>query len=785
HLGNYQIKRLNLIYIDSILSSKIIDGSYFPVNEKLVEDISVNPVNYRPLFENMANLKILHYLEACNRMDATPYYTNFALIHQLDQDRFQENNDALIGGGIFGCGEYQYGFGPLMDVDDGGISLSERLFREIVEHFRREGNGRVSKSGRLSIQQLALNLLSIYTEKGLYALAYRKLFLDVKARRLKLDEETTICTEYMIEGKRESARRFLDAEEYELLSNFEKNQEKIKDALTEHREKVDDLPYLIGLGADIPLDLHSEYGSIMEMFQKGEATIPLKAFFGDLLDRPRRTKAWPIALCDKKVNLDQLLAIDNAMKYPLAYIQGPPGTGKTSTIINTIITAFFNERTVLFSSYNNHPIEGVFEKLSQMEYQGKTIPFPVLRLGSNERVLEAMDYILAVFEQVKGIKVFEGALDKRKNDRKEKAKKLSALLRNYDTMLDLEDRQEALKRLLDYQESTRKGSTAGLAMMPFTFDLQGRQLGQIQKKIGQLGTIEEGDALKLLDGDQEEFLQYLYYTGARYIKRLSESRYDELRDILYTEEEKERVSRFNEYVSEEKNLTNLMRVFPVILTTCISAHRLGKPKPVFDMVIMDEASQCNTAVSLVPVIRGENLMLVGDPQQLNPVILLDAAVNEKLRKKYHVSDEYDYIKNSIYKTFLACDSVSDEVLLRNHYRCNKKIIDFNNQKYYHSKLAIKSDSSEKRPLVFLDVPEEGSALKNTAPAEARAVISHAKAHPEKSIGVITPFVNQRRLLEEMIKREGLKNVSCGTVHAFQGDEKDEILFSMAITERTA
>ena len=64
------------------------------------------------------------------------------------------------------------------------------------------------------------------------------------------------------------------------------------------------------------------------------------------------------------VNLDQLLAINNAMKYPVAYIQGPPGTGKTNTIINTIATAFFNERTVLFASGNNHPIDGVYEKLS-------------------------------------------------------------------------------------------------------------------------------------------------------------------------------------------------------------------------------------------------------------------------------------------------------------------------------------------------------------------------------------------------------------------------------------
>ena len=43
----------------------------------------------------------------------------------------------------------------------------------------------------------------------------------------------------------------------------------------------------------------------------------------------------------KNINLDQLLAINNAMKYPLAYIQGPPGTGKTNTIINTIVTAIF------------------------------------------------------------------------------------------------------------------------------------------------------------------------------------------------------------------------------------------------------------------------------------------------------------------------------------------------------------------------------------------------------------------------------------------------------------
>ena len=83
------------------------------------------------------------------------------------------------------------------------------------------------------------------------------------------------------------------------------------------------------------------------------------------------------------------------------------------------------------------------------------------------------------------------------------------------------------------------------------------------------------------------------------------------------------------------------------------------------MVIMDEESQCNTAMSLVPIIHGNNLMLVGNPQQLNPVVLLDSSVNVSLRKKYNVAPEYDYISNSVYKTFLACDSVSNEILLSN------------------------------------------------------------------------------------------------------------------------
>lgn len=755
HLSKFTTDSYDTIYVDSILSSQVVEGTYCPVNSGLVRDIYLNPHKYKALFDNVANLKILNYLEMCDRMDATPYYSDFELVQYLDRESFSGES-------------YQ---------------LTDEQFRVIVKNFQYKMEERERKDGKLVIQQLAMNVLSIHTQKGLYVLAYRKLQLDIKDKVLRPDDEITICTEFAFGETKENIRKYLDAEEYELLKDFEANQERIKDCVTKHIKQVmgvDDMPYVIGLGMEVALDLHREYRAIIDKYNEGKATVPIKAFFGDLLSRPIRRKEYPITLIDAKINLDQLLAINNAMKYPVAYIQGPPGTGKTNTIINTIVTAFFNERTVLFASYNNHPINSVFEKLLQMEYRGRKIPFPVLRVGNVDKVKEAIKYIQNVYAQVQTITVFESTLDRNKDDRIARAKRLSSLLKRYEDILDLKERQETLNRMVEYQNRVK----ASLEMVSFQADLQGRQLKQVQDKLGALGEVTDREALALLDQNLEELYKYLFYTSARYIKRLDEEKYKELRYILFEENPETQVASFNKYLSKTEHVKKLQRIFPVMITTCISAHKLGGPEPMFDMTVIDEASQCNTAVSLVPIVRGENLMLVGDPQQLNPVILLDEMANQKLRKKYHVAEEYDYRKNSIYKTFLACDAVSDEVLLHNHYRCNRKIIEFNNQKYYNSKLNICSGSTERQPLVYMDVKSNPGRNKNTADREVEEIVRYAKGNQGKAIGVITPFVNQKKLIEEAIRREKLQNVVCGTVHAFQGDEKDVVLFSTAITDQT-
>ena len=735
HLGCYTVNRFEKIYIDSIISAEVVDGSFCERNEKLIEDIAINPEKYVNIFEQNANLKILSYLEMCNKLDGNTYETDFELIHYLDRD----------------------------SVTEAAYELSEGQFKLIVKYFQYNKDKKKFESGGLQIKNLAINVLSVHTNRGLHVLAYRKLGLDVKARVLKPDKEITICTQFTIAGEVQNIRKFLEAEEYGLLSEFEKNQEVIKDAIASHLqgcEQVDDIPYIIGLGIDVALDLNSEYKAILDMYEADEVSIPIKAFFGELLAKPRRSKAYPIALINENINLDQLLAINNAMKFPCAYIQGPPGTGKTNTIKNAIITAFFNETTVLFASYNNTPIDSVTESLSKLKYKGKTIPFPILRLGNTEKLKQAMAYINELRKKVSAIPVFEDTLNKRKEDRKVRARQLSDLLKNYEEIVELKERKESMEHLIKYQN--KMGNIGSISA--FQMDIQMNQMNSLNQKIAGIGEISNDKVMELLDRNEEEFYQYLYFISAKYIKKLETKPFKELIDILDTDiEEDEKVQKFAKYLKKSENIKLLQKVFPIMVTTCISAHKLGSPEILFDMVIIDEAGQCNVAISLVPIIRGKNMMLVGDPQQLRPVVLLDDITNKKLRKKYNINDEYDYKENSIYKTYLACDAVSDEILLRCHYRSNKKIIDFNNKKYYNSKLEILTKSEEKEPLLFVDVENSRSELKNTSPAEA---------------------VNQRKLIETGIKDRKLDNIVCGTVHAFQGDEKDVVLFSTALSDRT-
>ncbi len=273
HLKHYTTTEL-YIYIESILSSEVIEGSYFETDQKLLDDINGNPVKYRRVFDHVANLKILNYLVDCNKMDSVPYKTEYVLIEHLDSEWH------------------------------GNYHLSREQFQQIVRKFQYGVKNAASKK---TIKQLAINVMSIHTQKGIYVLAYRKLRLDVVKRTLRQDDEITVCMEFALEKNRPEAkfsiRKFLDADDYELLNHFEENQELIKDKITRSNPQingVDDMPYLIAVGRDVMVDLHQEYEAIHKMYEADNVTIPIKAFFGELLKQVDRRKNYPITLLDKK-----------------------------------------------------------------------------------------------------------------------------------------------------------------------------------------------------------------------------------------------------------------------------------------------------------------------------------------------------------------------------------------------------------------------------------------------------------------------------------------------------
>ena len=756
HLGDFTTKNL-FLFIEKILRTRIIEGTYFKTNKDLIENIDLYPQKYKEIFSEIVNLKTLNYLSDCNKLaDIPKLNTKYELINRLDSSKLKNR---------------------IYNLDD-------EQFKMFVNSFKKSAETKEEKNINSTIQ-IALNELSIHTQKGLYVLAYREVRFDVERKILIAGNKIKICSEFCMEksadknSKKLSILNFIDNEDLSLLENFEENAETIKDIVMQNIKNkkdcaVDDRPYFLCLQRDLNIDLEKEYESIINMYSQNNVTVPIQAFFGELHSTKQNDKVYPLALINKNVNLDQLLAIHTAMNFPVAYIQGPPGTGKTTTIISTIITAFFNSKTVLFSSYNNHPIDGVFEKLTNLKYKNYRIPFPILRIGSNDRIQETCLYIKKLLSQIKSLKSFDTVLQQNKESQIERTKKLTELLQKHEEQLDLAERRELIEEMLSKSEN-----------MNLRMNLEGQQYSKIKKRLEEIGNISDEDALSLLDFNHEKLMQFINFTSVKFLKRLFEDDYKDFIKILNIKNKEKQSTEFNKYFSVSENIFKMQKVFPVFCSTCISAQKIGEPQTYFDMTIIDEASQCNTAVSLVPIIRGKNLMLVGDPQQLNPVITLDKNINEELKAKYKVNENYDYIKNSIYKAYLASDSVSQEILLHNHYRCAKEIIEFSNKKYYNNQLNIKSEITKEKPLVFCEVRENYSADKNTSLDEAEKIVQYVKNHPDKKIGIITPFKNQKDLIDYKLKENHLENkASCGTVHAFQGDEKDEILFSLALTSHT-
>lgn len=234
--------------------------------------------------------------------------------------------------------------------------------------------------------------------------------------------------------------------------------------------------------------------------------------------------------------------------------------------------------------------------------------------------------------------------------------------------------------------------------------------------------------------------------------------------------------------------------FPVITTTLDSfCKRCFQLIPEYiDLELIDEAGQILPHNLVSAIYRAKKAVIVGDVNQIEPIC---NNVNKKFDENQKaIGEVFTDIKvdsNSIQQLANKNTDILndfDNIILNDHYRCEKNIINFSNENIYQRKLNMHKADNMNKPffsnMIALDVRGKKTDRVNENRVEIASCIETIKYIKEfdkdASIAVITPYRRQKAELENKIKAEEIKNVKVGTVHAFQGQEKDYIIFSPVV-----
>lgn len=736
---------------DGIESVKILEFTNYNVPEELLNKLETQREDAKWLKFETFNNNILRYYYKCNEYDNDPYQKLSFLIYGIDRDTLLKNKVIILN------------------------DNQERQVIRYIKNYDRKIDG--------TVNYLALSFLSIDFNNKKYVILYYDIRFNPDNKELSIDPTPRVNESFLIEGKKHSLSAYLDIDPKEFVKSITNNLNEYLNPYTEEiranlrtGEIINQLPEFLILERTISANLAPTYSTIAEKIESGELEYPLKAFFGNARRYGVKRKEPSIVIYDKKVNIDQMRVIYNTMKYPINYVQGPPGTGKTQTILNVILSAFFNNRSVLVCSSNNKPIDGILEKLKFPYSEDNDVPFPYLRLGNRDEVLKSTKRIIDLYNYSINIEPNEEILNKIKEKTNENNKELLETLKRYELKKELLSRKESAYHLLSCinNPNNRLYSKAKEA------------LERITKEYESIPEVTNEDVLKLAYTVSEDrnFKHYMFFESIKCIKKLKQPKYSELINICLKITDSEKVTEFNKWCTLDENIKLLEDVFPVIFTTNISSHRLGTANHTFDLVIMDEAGQCNVATALLPIARAKQLLLVGDTNQLKPVIVLEDNINKNLKQEFKIQDDYDYSTHSILDIMKQHDKISNDIMLTYHYRCGKKIIDFSNKRFYNSSLHLdylKDDGS----LSLIDVKNINSKNKNENYEEAQEIINYIRRNDLKDVAIITPFKNQQCLINELLKENNINNVTCGTIHQMQGGEKNTIIISTSISPKTS
>ena len=524
-------------------------------------------------------------------------------------------------------------------------------------------------------------------------------------------------------------------------------------------------------------------------------------------------------------NASQKKAVTTAFEHQISVVQGPPGTGKTQTILNIIANIVCQGKTVMVVSNNNSAITNVQEKLDKYG-----LSFVVAPLGSkeNKEVFIANQPFVPAECSLWGLSISESLKKKQKlhatlalldkvfalqNERAELLQEQQAVALEWkhfcmdngvDERLELTNRinsKRVISLWLEYQAQAygekpisanwfvkwleklkwwkMKWFSKHRLYLKSEFDRN--NLTPLVKEFQTLYYLNRLEEIRQrINSINKDLAQHDAMGLTKTLTTLSLSLF---KAFLYSYYSKHKRVDFAGLKDMRRRGNELIQQYPVVLSTTFSARSCeftGKP---YDYIIMDEASQVSIDTGALALTCARNAVIVGDTMQLpNVVTDEDRLKLDAIMRQYNITDGYDCAKNSFLQSVLGVIKNVPETLLREHYRCHPRIINFCNQKFYGGNLLIMTeDKGEKDVLTAMRTVKGNHAINHYNQREIDVVMEEVLPvlKDYDNVGIITPYNNQVDAFNNQL-RKGI----AGTIHKYQGRENDAIIMSVVDNQIT-
>ena len=299
-----------------------------------------------------------------------------------------------------------------------------------------------------------------------------------------------------------------------------------------------------------------------------------------------------------------------------------------------------------------------------------------------------------------------------------------------------------------------------------------------------------GNADKI-DEDLQSVTLDKYYND--YIEKIRINAYMADRDIY---------NKWIEFVMPDSGINSnigelIIRTHKIVGATCVglARKRIGLERVNFDLVIIDEAGKALPGEILIPVLRANKLVMIGDHRQLPPVINPVLYDPESIELKNREYIENTLFQISLFERLYEQAPDSNKIMLTRQFRMPSVIGELISKLFYGGRLQNGQGTELKEPiysdnnLVMYDFSNDKHYHEDKG---YNSVINYREADyvvallekiieskPGHNIAVITPYRGQKRLIQNCrLRSNSLKNanIRINTIDAFQGDEAEIVIY---------